>query len=135
MSPSPADRLRHIRDECAFLLRVVAPEPADSFAADETLTRAAERSFSIIGEAVKALPETVRDAAPETEWRQIARMRDFLSHVYFHVLPSVLWNTVQNDVPPLIAVVDRLIKQFDRPEAPVGERPDEASDPETQADA
>jgi len=42
-------------------------------------------NFLIIGEAVKMLPQTVTDYAPGIPWRQIAGMRDKLTHAYFSI--------------------------------------------------
>jgi uncharacterized protein with HEPN domain len=67
-----------------------------------------------IGEAVKALPETLLAAEPEIPWRQVAGMRDHLAHRYFDVSHSVVKATVENDLDPLLAAVERLLAQASR---------------------
>ncbi len=112
MSPSPLERLKQIRDECEFLSRAIGAADLASFLESGVLLRAAERSFTITGEAVKAVPEEIRQQAPDVKWREAWKMRDFLSHVYFHVNATILWETVRDDVPPLLdgvsALIDRL---------------------------
>ncbi len=51
MPLSPAEYLRHMRDETAFLMARSAGLTKDEFASDETLRRAFVRSLAIIGEA------------------------------------------------------------------------------------
>ena len=57
MSKDAIEYLKHIKDECSFILSVV-PEglSKDEFLADETLKRAVVRSLEIIGEATKKIP-------------------------------------------------------------------------------
>ncbi|WP_322487337.1 DUF86 domain-containing protein [Chloroflexus sp.] len=49
------------------------------------MKRAYVRSVEIIGEAVKYMPESIRQKYPIIEWRMIAGMRDRLIHGYFGV--------------------------------------------------
>ncbi len=58
---------------------------AAQFADDEKTVDAVVRNLEIIGEAVKGVPETVRHANPEVDWRKIAGLRDILIHAYFEV--------------------------------------------------
>jgi len=57
----------------------------ESFLGDETRKRAFVRSFEIIGEATKHVPDDLRDAYPQIQWRAVAGMRDHLIHGYFGV--------------------------------------------------
>lgn len=62
-----------------------------------------------IGEAVKALPTVWLESESAIPWREIARMRDHLTHRYFDTAHAVLQNTVEHDLPELSAAVGRLI--------------------------
>jgi uncharacterized protein YutE (UPF0331/DUF86 family) len=55
MSFAPHDYLRHILDECDFLLDTAGGISEEEFLADKTLRRAFQRSLEIIGEASKQL--------------------------------------------------------------------------------
>ena len=83
-SPLPLNRLLHIRDEVRFLqaCRSKLPDVAD-LVTDEVMRRAVVKSIKIIGEATKNLPVEWREAYPQIQWRNIARMRDKLTHHYF----------------------------------------------------
>ena len=43
------------------------------------------RRLEIIGEAVKSIPNTLRDKYPQIPWKRIAGLRDVLIHEYFGV--------------------------------------------------
>lgn len=61
-----------------------------------------------IGEAVKSLDQQLTDTEPELPWRQIARMRDHLAHRYFLTERQVIQETIDHDLGPLEAAVNRM---------------------------
>jgi uncharacterized protein with HEPN domain len=61
------------------------------------------RRLEIIGEAVKQIPDKVRNDYPEVPWRKIAGMRDVIIHQYFGVMLSRVWIAIQQDLPELKA--------------------------------
>lgn len=61
-----------------------------------------------IGEAVKALPDSLLASQPGIPWRQIARMRDHLAHRYFDTAHAILQATVDDDLPALERAVKEL---------------------------
>lgn len=72
-----------------------------SFSSDEKTFFAVVRGLEVIGEAVKNIPETVRDRNPDVPWSEIAGMRAKFIHAYFGVDVSVVWMTVMSDLPEL----------------------------------
>lgn len=56
------------------------------------------RRLEIIGEAVKNIPQDVRDKYPEIPWKQIAGMRDVVIHEYFGVNLGRIWKVIQADM-------------------------------------
>lgn len=82
----------------------------DAFTADEKTVNAVIYNFLIIGEAVKLLPETLTGKYPEIPWRQVAGMRDKLTHAYFSVDYELVWNTIQVVLPRFRSVIEKIRK-------------------------
>lgn len=38
---------------------------------------------------------------PEIPWQQVMGMRDHIAHGYFDINSDLVWDTIQNDLPPL----------------------------------
>lgn len=66
-----------------------------------------------IGEAVKALPESLLTSEPQIPWSDIARLRDLLAHRYFDTSHSILQATVDHDIPALDDATIRLLNASD----------------------
>jgi len=67
------------------------------------------RQLEIIGEAVKRLSPAFRSSHTSVPWPDIARMRYKLIHDYFGVDIEKVWLTVQQDIPPLKAEVQKAL--------------------------
>lgn len=61
-----------------------------------------------IGEAVKDIDPALLANEASVPWADVARMRDHLAHRYFDTDHEIVTATVEHDLPPLIAAVQRL---------------------------
>lgn len=61
-----------------------------------------------IGEAVKDIDPALLAIEPDIPWGDVAGMRDHLAHRYFDTDHEIVTATVEYDLPPLIAAVERL---------------------------
>jgi uncharacterized protein with HEPN domain len=68
---------------------------------DETRRRAFVRCIEILGQAAKGVPKSFRDKHQEVPWQSIAGMRDRFIHGYFAVDFDIVWDVVENKIPPL----------------------------------
>ncbi len=83
----------------------------EEFAKDDKTIFAVVRGLEIIGEATKRIPDSVRDQNPAVPWREMAGMRDKLTHDYFGVNDLVVWKTASEDLPVLESAISRIISE------------------------
>jgi len=82
----------------------------DEFVADEMRKDAVIRNFEVIGEAIKNLPADLKKRHPKTDWKKIAGFRDVLTHVYFGIKPTILWDNAINKLPDLKKEIRHILK-------------------------
>lgn len=111
MSPSQLDFLRHILNECDYLLRLKQGKDREQLLDDETNSRAIVRSLEVIGEATKKVPDEVRSDNPQINWNEMAGMRDVLIHNYFGIDYDIVWNVLLHDIPELHEELAALIEK------------------------
>ena len=85
----------------------------ETFLHDETLKRAFVRSLEIIGEAVKQLPNDLKQRYGYLDWRAMAGMRDRLIHGYFGVDYDIVWDVVTTKIPVLQQAIEHILCQED----------------------
>ena len=107
------DYLRDILDAAESAVQFVAGMDFDAFTADKKTTFAVIRALEVVGEATKRIPETVRQRYPEVPWRQMAGMRDKLSHDYINVNARRVFDTVHMDLPPLRSALTRILTDLE----------------------
>lgn len=71
-----------------------------------------------LGEAVKGLDKQTHGQLlpryPEVYWSGVMRMRDKIAHHYFEIDTDVVFLTVQQDVPKMKEVIDRMIADMSK---------------------
>ena len=110
MSPRDwRDRIRDILDAIAEIQQFTRGMDYESFKEDDKSIRAVEMNFIIIGEAANQIPEEVEEKYTAIPWALMCAMRNRIVHVYFKVDEKLMWDTVQNDLPPLIPELEKLL--------------------------
>ncbi|AKB23608.1 hypothetical protein MSMTP_0139 [Methanosarcina sp. MTP4] len=85
----------------------------DRFINDRKTQYAVIRAIEIIGEASKNVPAKIREKYRHIPWRDMATMRDRLIHGYFGVDPIIVWDTIKQDIPPLIPMFRSILAEME----------------------
>lgn len=109
MSKIAKEYLRHVLDEINFILDKSSKLNEEKFSKDETLKRAFCRSLEIIGEAIKNLPNEIKEDNKEINWKSFAGLRDILIHNYFGVDYGIVWDVATNEMPELKKKIEKII--------------------------
>jgi len=98
-------RLFHARDAIEQIFAYLEEDPKRGNRTRDAIIRQLE----IIGEACNHVSKEVKEQNPQIVWREIIAMRHHLSHGYFQVNLDDVWDTVDNDLQPLLEQILELI--------------------------
>jgi uncharacterized protein with HEPN domain len=77
---------------------------------DRKLVLSLVRLVEVIGEAAGQVSKEFQAAHPEIPWPTIVGMRNRLIHAYFDIDLDRVWDTVKDDLPPLVASLEKISK-------------------------
>ena len=104
----PAIVIRQMHEHAKELLAICADKTVTSFQNDRLLNLAATRLLEIIGEGANRLGRTSIDRYPRIPWAEIIALRNRLIHGYDAVDLQIIWNVIQNDIPSLMAELEKV---------------------------
>ena len=85
----------------------------EAFLQDTQLQDSVIHRVEILGEVARRVSPRTRQSLPEIPWAGMIAMRNFLIHQYDAVDVEIVWDTVQQDLPLLIARIGPLFPQKD----------------------
>jgi uncharacterized protein with HEPN domain len=100
--------LRHMLDHAREAFALVRNRSREDLEADRLLNLALVRLLEIIGEAASRVSAEERTRYPAIPWLQIIGMRNRLIHGYDSIDFDILWQTLVEDLPPLIAALENI---------------------------
>lgn len=104
-----SDRLRHMFDCARTAVEFCAGKTRGDLDGDNMLVLALARLLEIIGEAATRVSPEFRDQHLAIEWQSIIAARNRLIHGYADVDLDIVWNIVTEDLPRLIANLEKLL--------------------------
>ncbi len=102
-------RVRHMLDAAREARSFTRQQTRRSLDENRMLALSLVRCIEVVGEAAAQVSRQFQEAHPEIPWPQIVAMRNRLIHAYFDVDVDRLWDTVVDDLPPLVATLEQLV--------------------------
>jgi uncharacterized protein with HEPN domain len=111
--PTLADRLHHVLDAIHKINRMLEGKSRGEFAADPVIRAATERYLEIISEASRRIPEDIKAREAKIPWQRVADLGNVLRHAYQDINPDIIWSIAKNDLAPLQAFVEKVMREED----------------------
>lgn len=101
-----------IDDALSAILSYSRDMTEEQLAGDRKTREAIILNFVVLGEAIKKIPPEITGRYPDIPWKEFAGMRDKLVHEYFRISTAIMWETIRHDLPPLSAVIKRMLQEY-----------------------
>lgn len=98
---TPSVIIGDMLDSIAAIKQYTANLTEDEFRQPGAVQDAIVRRLEIIGEAAYQLGDATRARFPEIPWQDVLGMRNRIVHGYHKLALSIVWDTIQQDLPPL----------------------------------
>ena len=102
----PQHMLEHAREAVAM---IEGKERAD-LQSERMLELSLIRLIEVIGEAAARVTPEGQEKYPAIPWPQVVSMRNRLIHGYDQVDLNILWDTIEDDLPPLITELEKILE-------------------------
>lgn len=91
---------------CRYVVKHGMNANLDLYLNDEKLRAAMDRWLYIICDGALNLSQEVLDRHPDIEWTKVMGMRIWLAHKYLILDPEVVWDSIVNEVPAVLASLE-----------------------------
>jgi uncharacterized protein with HEPN domain len=121
----PLSSLCDIYEAIESIERFVEGMDFSVFQADEKTNAAVERKLLVLSEAARRLGDDAEKLCPGIPWNNVRGIGNWLRHQYDRVDPSVIWLTIERDLPSLKLAVGKTLASPERPAPASPNSPDE----------
>jgi len=104
-------RLHHMQDAAREAIAFMSGKTRDDLANNRMLVLAVVKDLEIIGEAAGRISTECRTRHYNIPWIVIVGMRNRLTHAYFSIDLDIVWDTIANDLTPLIQQLENVIQE------------------------
>ena len=105
------ERLEHIMAAIDRIIRYTSNKSYEDIVSDDMMYYAVVKNIEIIGEAANMLTKEFQEYHPETPWKMVKGMRNYIVHEYFQIDDIVVWDVVKNNIPELRKQVTRYLSE------------------------
>ena len=107
------DRLEHILAAINRVSRYMQGKTYEDLLADDMMYYAVVKNIEIMGEAANMLTAEFQAAHPETPWKMVKGMRNYIVHEYFQIDSQVVWDVVSKEFATLHQQITTYISETD----------------------
>ena len=98
----------HMLDMARKAMDLVKGKDRTDYNSEDSLRFALAHLLQVVGEAARRISQDFCKAHPEIPWKAIVGMRHKVVHDYMNVDEDVVWDTVQQELPPLIEKLTKI---------------------------
>lgn len=101
--------MRHMLDHAREAVAMVSGRARRDLDTDRLLQLAITRVLEIVGEAANRVTPQGRARYPDIPWQQVIITRNRIIHGYDTVDYDIVWQILDDELPPLIAALERAL--------------------------
>jgi uncharacterized protein with HEPN domain len=102
--------LRHILDAISLIQEYTKGMSEHGFISNSMAHDAVVRQIEIIGEAARNVSDEFQEQHSDLPWDKMTGIRNKIIHEYFNINYSIVWDTIQDDLPLLKKSVKKILK-------------------------
>jgi len=103
--------LEDILEAISLIQEYVEGLDFEKFKNDRKTIDAVIRNLEIIGEAVKYIPDQIKQKYPEVDWRGMVGLRNRIVHAYFNISTSIVWHIVERELSDLKEKFEQILEK------------------------
>ena len=103
-------RLQHMLEHAREAVGMIQSKDRANLQRDRMLELSLIRLIEVVGEAAARVTPEGQEKYPSIPWPQVASMRNRLIHGYDQVDLNILWDTIEDDLPPLIVELEKILE-------------------------
>ena len=107
------NRMRHMLDHAREAVSLIQGKQREDLNRERLLELSLTRLIEIVGEAAGQVSREGQTKYGSIPWREIIGMRHRLIHGYTQVDLDILWDTIEDDLPPLIEKLETALGETD----------------------
>jgi len=101
--------MQDIYDAIQHINSFVGNMKRKDFLADEKTRSAVAFKIENIGEAAKNIPKEITTKYKDLPWKDMAGMRDKITHFYFGINYKVVWSVVKKELPVIEPAMAKIL--------------------------
>ncbi len=106
------ERLEHILAAIERVNRYVADKTYQDLVDDDMMYYAVVKNIEIIGEAANMLTADFQEAHPNTLWKKVRGMRNYIVHEYFQIDDIVVWEVATKSLVELKEQISQYLEEI-----------------------